>query len=107
LIVLGVFGGPSFPETAIAWTGLVLAGLGYLFGTVFQFLAVRYAEPAPTALVFNLEPIISIAVAAAAAFLGERLHGNQYAGGAMVLIGVFLATVNAGNPTSRATPRGS
>jgi len=104
LIVLGVFGGPSFPETTVAWTGLVLAGLGYLFGTVFQFLAVRYAEPAPTALVFNLEPIISIAVAAA--FLGERLLGNQYAGGAMVLIGVFLATLKAVDPAGR-TPASS
>jgi len=54
--------------------------------------------------VFNLEPIISIAVAAA--FLGERLLGNQYAGGAMVLIGVFLATLKAVDPAGR-TPASS
>lgn len=87
---IGVFpGGPAQPM-ALTW---ILAGsAGYLGGYILQMLALRNASPAVVAPVFNWEPIVSIALAIVV--LGERLTMIQYAGVALVIGALVLASMS-------------
>lgn len=96
VVVLAVTGAPALPATAAGWAGLGVAASGYIAGIVFLMIAVRLAEPAPVSMVNNLEPVVTLAVAAV--LLGERLSPAQYAGGALVLAAVMLATRRMAKP---------
>lgn len=85
LIVPVVFisGRAALPETSLGWTGFLAATLFYTLAVLAQYAAIRYSGPAKAALLFNVEPLVSIA--AAAAILGERLSAVQLLGGGLVI----------------------
>ncbi len=95
IIVLGVaimlaLSGPHLPQGTTGNLAIVGMCLGYTAGITIQFLAFRMISPAIAALVFNVEPIITISLSAL--LLGDILSLNQYIGGALVIGGVILAT---------------
>ena len=67
--------------------------LCYVLGYLFQMLALRYAQASVIAPMFNVEPIVTTAVAAL--LLGERLSLHQYVGGLMVLGALAAASLIA------------
>lgn len=83
-------GGPNLPTGTMG--GLALAGacIGYLTGISMQFFAVRLINPSLAALIFNVEPVITISLSAV--LLNDILTPGQYLGGVFVVIGVILAT---------------
>ncbi|MFN4140604.1 DMT family transporter [Aestuariivirga sp.] len=83
---------PGAPVAAMA--GLIcLAGLGavYVVAYMAQMLALRFAPASTVAPFFNLEPVVTTAIAAA--ILGERLQINQYAGGALILAALVASSL--------------
>lgn len=71
----------------VLYLGLICSAAGYwLYMAAIDHLGVGKAS-----LFVNLIPVV--AVAAAYVFLGDRLGGLQLAGGAIALVGVFMATV--------------
>ncbi len=83
------FGGPTPPITGMGWAGLAVAAAGYVVGVGLQVVAVRNLDPAPASLIYNLEPLGTLVIAAL--ILGERLDGIQYLGCALVLGAVMTA----------------
>lgn len=92
------------PDAHWRWTpGLVaaLAFTGVLATAValrWQMAAQRHMSSARAALLFCCEPLF--AAAAAWLWLGERLSGAQWAGGALILAGLVLADL-PGGPAQR------
>ena len=93
IIVGGVFllGGLALPTADAGWIGLVGSSLCYAVGIFLHFAAIGFAGPARTAMIFNLEPIVAVILAAT--LLGESLTPVQYAGGALVIGALVLATL--------------
>lgn len=80
------------PAPAAAWSAAatpvaVTIGL-YMAAYVLHLRAMRGISPAAAGMIFCLEPVV--AIAGAAAWLGERLTTMQYAGAALILAGVGL-----------------
>lgn len=72
---------------AVVYLGVVASALGYaMYGAALRVLGAAQAS-----VYINLLPVI--AVATAAAMLGERIDGRTLIGGVAVLAGVALATV--------------
>ncbi|MFQ5756827.1 MAG: DMT family transporter [Acidiferrobacterales bacterium] len=91
LIVAAVlFFGVAAPHGAHGWIGLGGVTFCYVTAMLMQFAAIRYIGPATTAMIFNLEPLISIG--AAALLLGERLTMLQLSGAALVIGALVLST---------------
>jgi drug/metabolite transporter (DMT)-like permease len=67
---------------------IALSSLGFYIGFGLQIVAARLIPPATAGLIFLIEPLVAIAVAALA--LGETLSPTQWAGIALVL-GVLAA----------------
>ena len=80
----------AFPQNTIGWTGLSGAGLGFVVGILAIFTAIKLVGSPATAMLLNLEPLISIL--AAAMMLGERLTILQFAGAIMVVAALILST---------------
>lgn len=90
LLVYFAFGEAlTFPETLIGWSGLAGATFCYLLALACQLLAVRHRGAAGTAVIFNLEPLVSIGCAAL--LLGERLSLQQGLGVALVMLALGTA----------------
>ena len=70
------------------WKPLLAITVFYSIATLTQLLAVKRAGARLPSLIYNLEPVISILLAAA--FLGERLLGQQLLGAGMVLLALLL-----------------
>lgn len=70
-----------------------MAGVGavYIVAYMAQMLSLRFAPASTVAPFFNLEPVVTTAVAAL--ILGERLQINQYAGGALVLAALVASSL--------------
>lgn len=68
------------------WAVAITLG-GYLFGFVFQVLALMRVAPGAAGLAFCAEPVFAVAIAAVV--LGERLGGLQYAGGGLVVAAIM------------------
>ena len=83
------FGGPALPTLEIGWWGLGAACIGYTMGIATQIIAVKLVDPAPASLIYNLEPLATLAIAAW--LLAERLSAVQYLGGVFVLASVLVA----------------
>ncbi len=75
--------------TAIGIVALAGLCLSYVGGYLTQMRALRQAPPSAVAPIFNIEPVVSLAVAGT--FLGETLTANQYAGGALVVLALLLS----------------
>jgi drug/metabolite transporter (DMT)-like permease len=81
----------AFPASA-ASLGLVAAiSLAYLLGVTTLFTAVKTAGPAKSALIFNIEPVVSIAMAFL--LLGERLSPLQLLGGGLVIAALLTGSL--------------
>lgn len=72
---------------------MFLAGVGvaYVFAYMVQMLSLRFAPASTVAPYFNLEPVVTTAIAAV--ILGERLALNQYAGGGLVLAALVASSL--------------
>ena len=73
------------------WGALAVAVLGFAVAFFAMFRGVHLIGPAPTAMVMNLEPVFTIALAAA--FLSEELSGRKLIGAAAVLAAVVASQV--------------
>ena len=92
--VLALVRGAALPDAAGGWLALAAVVLGCTVVAVSAFFAaLALLGPADTAVVSTVEPLVSIALAAA--FLGERLGPVQVAGGVLVL-GAVLALARLG-----------
>lgn len=83
-------GGPNLPSGTVGAFALVGACVGYLTGISMQFFAVRLINPSLAALIFNVEPVITITLSAV--LLNDILTPGQYLGGLFVITSVILAT---------------
>jgi len=93
ILIMGVIfliGGVALPQNTSGWTGLSGAALGFVVGILAMFTAIKFVGSAVTAMLLNLEPLISIL--AAAIVLGERLTMLQFAGAIMVVSALILST---------------
>ena len=88
--VILLAGGIALPQNRIGWTGLSGAAFGFVVGILAMFTAMKHVGSAATAMLLNLEPLISIL--AAAIVLGERLTILQLIGGIMVVAALILST---------------
>jgi len=70
----------------------------YLFAYFGQMLALRFAPASTVAPFFNVEPVVTITVAAT--LLGERMAVNQYVGGAVVLAALIASSLVSRKPTA-------
>lgn len=83
MIALDAF---ALPTNELGWAALLGAGVAYLIGVSCQMAAVRWAEPSESALIHNIEPVISIAIAWF--LLNEVLSPVQLAGVAVVIVAI-------------------
>ena len=90
LTVMLCFGGPVLPKIELGWWGLGIACFGYTFGIVTQI------DPESASLVYNLEPLATLGIAAWV--LTERLSSFQYIGSALILAAILLAGRLASKP---------
>lgn len=63
----------------------------YVIAYMVQMLSLRFAPASTVAPFFNLEPVVTTAIAAM--ILGERLQMNQYAGGGLVLLALVASSL--------------
>ena len=87
--VLAVARGAALPQRPSAWAALVAVALiGTVVAVAAFFAALERLGPSDTAVVSTVEPVVSVATAAA--LLGERLGPLQVLGGALVLLAVVV-----------------
>jgi drug/metabolite transporter (DMT)-like permease len=82
--LVGSYAAPQGPEGMVGTAG---SALGYILGYICWFLALIRAAAIRVALVFNLEPLVTFAVAAL--LLGEQLTLPQYLGSGLVLAAII------------------
>lgn len=89
VVPLFLMGGFQTPETTIAITSLIAVCILYALALMLQYAAIFAIGKNQTALLNNLEPLISIA--AGVILLGETLSGVQYLGGLSVVVALVLS----------------
>ena len=82
---------PGGPATEQGLLFLVGVGAVYIVAYMVQMLSLRFAPASTVAPFFNLEPVVTTAIAAL--ILGERLQINQYAGGGLVLAALMASSL--------------
>jgi len=93
ILIMGIIllvGGIALPQNTSGWTGLSGAAFGFVVGILAMFTAIKHVGSAATAMLLNIEPMISIL--AAAIVLGERLTMLQLTGAIMVVSALILST---------------
>ena len=83
---------PVFPGGSVTGLGLAfLTGVGliYVAAYLIHMSSLRFAPASTVAPFYNLEPMVTTAVAGL--LLGERLATTQYAGGGMILAALVAA----------------
>lgn len=88
-LVLLLFEMPVLSNEPFGLAMLLIACAFYVGGIGLNFLAVRAAGPAETAMFLNLEPVMAIILAII--LLGERLTLLQVCGVVLVLAAIYLA----------------
>lgn len=83
----------ALPRGGFGWAMLGLALTTFLLFYVSMFAGIRRLGAVPAALLFNLEPPITILLALL--LLGEPMGGQQALGTALVIGGIVLAQVGA------------
>lgn len=98
ILAIALFAGSGtlrfFPGGTATGGGLLfLCGVGivYVIAYMVHMLSLRFAPASSVAPYFNLEPVVTTAVAAV--ILGERLQTNQYAGGGLVLAALVASSL--------------
>lgn len=89
LAAMQLFGELVLPTSQIGWWALAGAGGFYVLAISTQLLAIRFLDAARAAVIFNLEPLISIAFAVV--LLGERLTLTQSLGVLLVVAALLLS----------------
>lgn len=86
------FSALTFPQgdfpLAGGWPVLIATTVLFAFAVFFQFGAIRHVGAARAAMFFNLEPVVTLAIAML--LLGEQLSAQQLLGGAMVIAALLL-----------------
>lgn len=82
-LALVLLDGLHLPDTLIGWSALAAVGLCYTLAMLMHFAGIGLLGTTHASLIYNLEPLFSIA--AAAILLGERLTSMQYLGGFVVV----------------------
>jgi len=93
--------GIALPTTGLGWYGIVGATLCYLVAFTAWFLSLRLVDPIRVAILFNIEPVVTIM--AAWIVLGERLGPLQLLGGILVIAAIVAMTVLGARRTANAT----
>lgn len=88
-LLLAVHGEINLPTTPRGWVGVLGNAVSYTVGLSCLFAAIRRLGSVRTAVAVNLEPVISVAIAAVV--LNESLSGVQLLGGLVVIAGILLA----------------
>jgi inner membrane transporter RhtA len=92
-LYLAVFGGAVLPGdgSVAGWIGLGGATLCYVLGFVLLFAAMKRLPPSQTAVMMNIEPLVSIS--AATLLLGETIAASQWIGVAIMLIALCFSAL--------------
>ena len=88
-VLLVMHGAIDLPTSTRGWVGVTGNAVAYTVGLSCLFAAIQRLGAVTTAVAGNLEPVVSVALAAAV--LGEALNGIQLVGGVVVLAGIALA----------------
>ena len=91
LIVISLTGSWALPGVPEGWLPFAAGALCYAVAINLMFLGTRLAGAARSSMILNLEPVITIGVAAA--LLGERLGPLQLLGAALVIGAVVMTSV--------------
>jgi drug/metabolite transporter (DMT)-like permease len=83
-------GGPTGLLTFAALAKLCVSSLALAVGYVTLFIGLEIIGPVKTSMLMNVEPILTIILAAI--LLGERLASIQLIGAAFVILGIILIT---------------
>lgn len=102
LVLAGVPEMLGMDWSAVGWQGWSALGYATVFSLLVAYLiwnrSVKVVGPSRTVIYMCLTPLI--AVAAAAAFLGERPRPLQAVGAVLILGGVVLSTLGSAGPRS-------
>lgn len=101
-IASGIHGGTMIVPPWPAWgAGVVLGIWGTAIAFVCQVVGQKYVSPTRTAFLFTLEPVF--ATLFAWLFMAEPVTWHVYAGGGLLLAGVYVSEYNsAGTPAAEA-----
>jgi DME family drug/metabolite transporter len=90
-VYLPIWGGAHLPVGTEGWIGLVGATLCYILGFVLLFAAMKLLPPSQTAVMMNIEPVVSIC--AAVFVLAEAIEPLQWLGVAIMLSALCFSAV--------------
>ncbi len=88
LLLILATGSWSLPLQPQGWLPYAGGAFCYALAIALMFLGVRLAGAAKSSMILNLEPVLTIAIAAA--LLGERLTALQFLGAALVIAAVVM-----------------
>jgi drug/metabolite transporter (DMT)-like permease len=98
---MAIAGGLALPTAGVGWFGIGGATLCYLVAYTAWFLSLRLVDPIRVAILFNIEPVVTIT--AAWIVLRERLGPIQLLGGVLVIAAVVAMTVLGAQRTASQT----
>jgi drug/metabolite transporter (DMT)-like permease len=93
---LALSAGVAWPETGQGWAALSAVVGCYIVGLACMFGALKYLPPSQSAVMLNLEPVISIIVASL--LLGEVTHLLQWIG-VLIMLGALCFSALRGAKT--------
>lgn len=93
--------GLQLPDTLIGWSALAAVGLCYTLAMLLHFAGIGLIGTTHASLIYNLEPLFSIA--AAAILLGERLTSVQYLGGIIVVAALVVSDLVSNKMAKKGT----
>lgn len=91
IATLVLVGDLTFPETPGTWLKLGIIGISVAAGQVSMFLGIRHIGSMHSAILMNLEPVFTIALAML--LLGERFDQQQSVGAILVIAAVFVVSL--------------
>jgi len=93
VVMLLMIDGYKVPSTSLGIYGLLGVCLLYALAILMQYAAIHSIGKTMTALLSNIEPLVSIS--AGALLLGETLSGIQYVGGVVVVTALVVSDLMA------------
>jgi drug/metabolite transporter (DMT)-like permease len=90
VVFLLITGGPAKFVTQSGWLKLCVSSLTLGVGYVTFFAGLEIIGPFKTSMLMNLEPVLTVILAAI--LLGERLSSIQLFGAGLVIVGLILVT---------------
>jgi uncharacterized membrane protein len=99
----GGIGGPAHPQAWQAWAAAVACGIALAAGFLLYNYAIVRVPVTTAGMILNTLPVFG--VAAAIAFLGERISWAQVAGAAVILVAFFLFEEGGGQAEDTSVPQ--